>query len=165
MMESDAAFSAAEEPAWPGGVGGAGQIRVPFPIRLLQKPILSGGLRQKRHQVFLNQSVVVAAAVAVALFVAVWISIGAWSRWRVLPTSQLRPPQSAASAPIAATPENGFVFILAGNPNGKYVDRDGKIWGGDRYFTGGTAVELKVPYIQGTATHDLPQGSNRGISL
>ena len=62
-----------------------------------------------------------------ALFAAVWISTGAWSRWRVAhPPVALTP--LAAGAPVAATPENGFVFILAGNPNGKYVDRDGKIW-------------------------------------
>ena len=72
------------------------------------------------------------------------------------------PSPSAASAPIAATPENGFVLILAGNPNGKYVDRDGKIWGGDRFFTGGTAAELKVPYIQGTADPTIYRTARMG---
>jgi hypothetical protein len=94
--------------------------------------------------------VALVAAVAITLLVAGWVSIGAWVRWRVAHTPITSSP-SAAGAIIAATAENGFVLILAGNPNGKYVDRDGKVWGGDRYFTGGTAVELKVPYIQGTA--------------
>jgi hypothetical protein len=97
-----------------------------------------------------TKSVVLAATVVVALAAAGWMSFGAWSRWRLAHTSVAASP-SAPGVAIAATAENGFVLILAGNPNGKYVDRDGKIWGGDRYFTGGEAVELKVPYIQGTA--------------
>jgi len=47
---------------------------------------------------------------------------------------------SVAAAPIAATPGNA-VRISAGSPETKYVDRSGLVWFGDRYFTGGTAIE------------------------
>lgn len=157
--ESDAAFSAAEEPAG-GELGGRPNSRS------LSHQASAEANSQRRFEAsginyFSTRSVVVAAAVAIALFVAVWISIGALSRWKVAHIA-VAPSSAAVSAPIAATPENGFVFILAGNPNGKYVDRDGKSWGGDRYFTGGTAVELKVPYIQGTADSTIYRNARIG---
>jgi len=41
---------------------------------------------------------------------------------------------------LALVSEVAEVRILAGAPSGRYVDRLGRIWPGDRFFTGGTAV-------------------------
>jgi hypothetical protein len=146
----DAAFGAAEELAGPGEeLGGQpGARSLPDQASAAANP--QRQLEKSRISSLSTNNVALVATVAIAIFAAVWISIGPWSRARVshIPVA---PSPLAVGAPIAATPENGFVLILAGNPNGKYVDRDGKIWGGDRFFTGGSAVELKVPYIQGTA--------------
>ncbi len=140
---------------------GASQARVPFPIRLSAAASSQNQLQASGINHFSTRRLAIAATAAIALFVAVWISIAAWSRWRVAHIPVASSP-SAVGAPIAATPENGFVLILAGNPNGKYVDRDGKVWGGDRYFSGGTAVELKVPYIQGTADPTIYRNARIG---
>jgi hypothetical protein len=159
--EPDAAFSAAEDLTGageePGGRPSARSLpdQTPAVVNAQPKP------ERNRVSYLSTKRVAIAAATAVALFVAVWISIGAWSHWRVAHIPIVASP-STAGATIAATAENGFVFILAGNPNGKYVDRDGKIWGGDRYFTGGTAVELKVPYIQGTADPTIYRTARTG---
>jgi hypothetical protein len=60
------------------------------------------------------------------------------------------PNPSALDSANATTAVNGAVRILAGYSKGEYLGREGEVWEGDRYFTGGEAVELKLPYIQGT---------------
>ena len=93
-----------------------------------------------------------AATVLVALLVSIWMLFGA--RWRRGSAHTPVAPSAAAvgdeTAPNAATTDDGSQFILAGALNVKYVDRDGKVWGGDRYFTGGEAVPVNLPFIQGT---------------
>jgi hypothetical protein len=160
---SDAALGAAEEPVGPGEELGSrlGARSLPDQASATANPQQQLEKSGTTHSI---RSVAIAAAVAIALLVAAWISIGALSRWKAAhnPVSPSPSAVAAVVAPIAATPENGFVFILAGNPNGKYVDRDGKNWSGDRYFTGGTAVELKVPYIQGTADPTIYRNARTG---
>jgi hypothetical protein len=90
------------------------------------------------------------AAVVVVALIAVWVTIGARSRASFARASSA-PPPPALGAATAATADNGTTLILAGYQNEKYIDRDGSVWGGDRYFKGGEAVELKLPYIQGAA--------------
>jgi hypothetical protein len=106
----------------------------------------------KRSRVpYLSPKIVaIAVTVVVVLLVSVWVLIGARSRGKLAHIT-VAPSLSAPDAAVAATVENGSVLILAGFPNGKYVDRDGKTWAGDRYFTGGEASELRLPFIQGTA--------------
>lgn len=157
----DAAYIAAEVLTGTGEEPGGGLTAHSLPDQASTVANIPRKPEKSRIFSLSTKSVALAAAVAMALFAAVWISTGAWSRWRVAhPPVALTP--LAAGAPVAATPENGFVFILAGNPNGKYVDRDGKIWGGDRYFTGGEATELKVPYIQGTADPTIYRTARMG---
>lgn len=91
----------------------------------------------------------IAAAIIVALAAFYWMLVGARSGARLtrIPTAQTPSAfDSSASSPAVNGPER----ILAGYSKGRYLGREGEVWGGDRYFTGGEAVELKLPYIQGT---------------
>jgi hypothetical protein len=90
------------------------------------------------------------AAVLIVALSGVWMIIGARSHGSFARTSSAATPPTLGPAP-AATTDNGATLILAGYQKEKYIDRDGSVWGGDRYFTGGEAVELRLPYIQGAA--------------
>jgi hypothetical protein len=58
--------------------------------------------------------------------------------------------QSASGISTAATADTSSVRILAGYLKEQYIDREGRVWSGDRYFTGGEAVEQSFPFLQGT---------------
>jgi hypothetical protein len=103
---------------------------------------------------------IVAAAVVVAIVV-VWVMVEAWSRGSFARTFSAPLPLALGAAP-AATADSGSILILAGYQKEKYIDRDGSVWGGDRYFTGGEAVELKLPYIQGAADITLYRTARTG---
>lgn len=103
---------------------------------------------------------VVGAAVVLAVVV-VWVTIWTPSRRSFARAVATAPPRELGAAP-AATANNGSILILAGYPNEKYIDRDGSVWGGDRYFTGGQAVELKLPYIEGAADITLYRTARTG---
>ena len=90
----------------------------------------------------------IVASAGVVTIVVVWLTVWAPSRRSFARTVAAAPPQALGGAP-AATADNRSILILAGYQKEKYIDRDGSVWGGDRYFTGGEAVELKLPYIQG----------------
>ncbi len=104
--------------------------------------------------------VIVAAGVVVAIVVG-WVAIGARPR-RSFARTVSEPPPQVVGAASAATTDNGSILILAGYQKEKYIDRDGSVWGGDRYFTGGEAVELKLPYIQGAADMTLYRTARTG---
>lgn len=58
------------------------------------------------------------------------------------PTSPTVPP---IPDPVAAgEASNREIRIMAGRPPGRYVDRYGKAWDGDRYFKGGEAVNVSA---------------------
>lgn len=111
----------------------------------------AGEPERKRNPKFPAKAVAIAGiivVVAVAL-ASVWVLIG--TRWRGKSArTSVATPSSVAGASTAGAAENGSVLILAGYSKEKYIDREGRVWGGDRYFTGGEATELTVPYIQGT---------------
>lgn len=98
-----------------------------------------------------TKGVAIGATIVAVAFVSVWMLIGAPWRGRLAQTLVAPPPPSVAGASTAGAADNRSVLILAGYPKEKYIDREGRVWGGDRYFTGGEAVELNVPFIQGTA--------------
>ncbi len=108
-----------------------------------------------------TKGVAIAAAVVVVAMVSVWMLIAAPWRGRSAHTS-IAPAPSVVGAATASTAENGSVLILAGYPKDKYIDRDGRVWGGDRYFTGGEAVELNIPFIQGTADATMYRTARTG---
>lgn len=103
---------------------------------------------------------IVASAVVVAIVV-VWATIWAPSRRSFARTVAAAPPKALGPTPAAAA-DSGSVLILAGYQKGMYIDRDGSLWGGDRYFTGGEAVELKLPYIQGAEDITLYRTARTG---
>lgn len=57
-------------------------------------------------------------------------------------------PSAPSLAPITAPAD--AVRILAGYPKAGYVDREGKEWSGDRFFSGGEAIEQSFSFLQGT---------------
>ncbi len=105
--------------------------------------------------------VAIAAALVALALVAGWFLIGAWSRGRSVRSASAPPPSPVGAAP-AGSAENGSILILAGYQKEKYVDRDGRVWGGDRYFSGGDAVELRLPFIQGTADPTVYHNARSG---
>uniref|UniRef100_E6QIR4 Malectin domain-containing protein n=1 Tax=mine drainage metagenome TaxID=410659 RepID=E6QIR4_9ZZZZ len=96
------------------------------------------------------KGVAIAATIVVVASISVWMLIGAPWRGRLAQPPVAPPPPSVAGASTAGAAENRSVLILAGYPKEKYIDSEGRVWEGDRYFTGGKAVELNVPFIQGT---------------
>lgn len=126
-------------------------------------PLENATWRSKRiHVPFISpKGAAIAAAVAVVAFVAVWFPIRTRPRGR-LALPSIASSSSVAGAAGAVAPETGYVLILAGYPKEKYVDRDGKVWGGDRYFTGGQAIELQLPFIQGTPDPTMYRAARAG---
>jgi hypothetical protein len=110
----------------------------------------AGNLGRSRFLHFSPKDMGLFASAVVVLLILFWMVIGARSRIRVAQSSIEFPPSVFGYPPAAATLD-GSVRILAGYSKKDYLDREGKVWGGDSYFKGGDAVELKLPYIQGTA--------------
>lgn len=82
------------------------------------------------------------------------------------PTSATFRPssESAAGMAIPATQTNGqpSVRIIAGYSKNEYVDHSGRVWKGDRYFTGGTIVSNPESFIFRTLDPTLYQSSRTG---
>ena len=77
----------------------------------------------------------------------------------------LRPPK-VATAVAANLPgailNSTEIRILAGHPNGSYIDRLGRVWQSDRYFNGGTVFETGSRPIYGTRDPHLYQSRREG---
>jgi hypothetical protein len=58
---------------------------------------------------------------------------------------QSRSEKSDEAVPVAAPARSDTVRILAGSGVPRYVDQFGKVWAGDRFFTGGRAEESMHP--------------------
>jgi len=106
--------------------------------------------KARRSLLLSPMGMVIVAGVVVAILVSLWMFFGARSRAR-LARGSIAPIPSMANSVTPTSAIKGPVRILAGHSAGEYLDREGKIWGGDRWFKGGDAVELKLPFIQGTA--------------
>jgi hypothetical protein len=104
---------------------------------------------------------VVATAVVVVVGLFVWVLKSGRFPGKSLPMPGAQSLSVSGAVPGAMT-GNASVLILAGHPNGEYIDRDGRVWVGDRYFTGGESVTLKLPYIQGTADPIIYQDAREG---
>jgi len=119
----------------------------------------------RRPFLFSARGAAILAAIVVVAFIAVWVIIGLRSRASFARTSAVTPaatPAAALNATPTTTADSGSILILAGYQKEKYIDRDGSVWGGDRYFTGGEAVELKLPYIQGAADMTMYRTARTG---
>jgi len=77
---------------------------------------------------------------------------------------------AAAPAPVAGqpnpssllAPEEGDIRILAGSNGVRYQDHAGKIWSGDRYFTGGTTYRSGQQFIYRTLDPEIYRVSRQG---
>ena len=74
------------------------------------------------------------------------------------PTRSVNPAGSAQVVPASA----GEVRILAGYLKGSYVDREGNRWDGDRYFSGGDAMQMPREYIARTLDPEMFQSFRSG---
>lgn len=66
------------------------------------------------------------------------------------------------AAPDNATTAQPSVRIIAGYSRNEYVDHSGRVWKGDRYFTGGTVVDNPESFIFRTLDPTLYQSSRTG---
>ncbi len=69
------------------------------------------------------------------------------------------PPPGATSG---GAPADGSVRIRAGYFKGSYVDRAGRVWGSDRYFSGGDALAQPRQYIARTLNPGMFQTMRSG---
>lgn len=84
------------------------------------------------------------AALAVVLLVSIVAAV------RYAPRTPARPNEfevpSAVPDPVASGPRDE-IRILAGRPPGRYIDRFGQVWEGDRYFSGGASLPVQTEVI------------------
>ena len=70
-------------------------------------------------------------------------------------------PKPADNDPASA-PEGAEIRILAGSNIARYQDHAGKIWSGDRYFTGGTPYRSEQQFIYRTLDSEIYRVSRQG---
>jgi hypothetical protein len=95
--------------------------------------------------------------VAVALF----ILFSARQRGTFRTATQSPPTPQQSSTPMVGLPVGDEIRILAGSSR-EYVDRSGKLWSPDAYFTGGTAVRSSVQHIWRTQDSAIYRTSRQG---
>ncbi|HKE21114.1 MAG TPA: malectin domain-containing carbohydrate-binding protein [Bryobacteraceae bacterium] len=91
---------------------------------------------------------------AVLLVSAVWLASAARRK-------------TAASAPPAILPQAGQseVRLMAGFPDGKYMDQSSHLWAGDAYFASGAAIEVRYGRLARTADPALYQHARQGTDF
>ena len=98
-----------------------------------------------------------AVAVCLSCAVALWV-------WRFQP-AQTTSPLASTAAPVAngavAPPESDGVRLIVG-ATGPYLDRSGRSWGPDRYFSGGTVLFRPAERILRTLDPDIYRHSRIG---
>ncbi len=118
----------------PGGNGTGLPARDHRPVVCLSEK--SNGHRSRRR---ISPAIYSLAGLLLAVLTLSGISL----RWSSLPLSQADPlPIPASSVP---TLPGGEVRILCGNSAPRYIDQVGRIWAGDRFFSGGETFASEVP--------------------
>lgn len=109
-----------------------------------------------------NNNLLLRAVSATALALLLIVSIFAWtemsrSRADSKAATERTHPLSTSPPPAnpAATENESGVRILAGSSIASFVDRSGRNWTGDAYFTGGTAVESPWRGLRYTSIPEL----------
>jgi hypothetical protein len=80
---------------------------------------------------------------------------------RSQPVNRVAPGLEGAGV-AASTGSNEEIRILAGSPQSKYIDHEGKVWGPDRFYSGGTAVSGVPQFIDRTKDATLYQNCRSG---
>jgi hypothetical protein len=70
-------------------------------------------------------------------------------------------PEPANNVPVSG-PEESEIRILAGSNIARYQDHAGKIWSGDRFFTGGTPYRAEQQFIYRTLDSEIYRVSRQG---
>lgn len=99
------------------------------------------------------------AAAAVLLVLASALAL--WQFQRVKPPSPVASPASLPNPVPAAPPESEGVRMIVGATGG-YLDRSGRAWGPDRFFTGGTVLFRSSERILRTLDPDIYRHSRVG---
>ncbi|MGD0940197.1 MAG: malectin domain-containing carbohydrate-binding protein [Terracidiphilus sp.] len=157
LRREDLPADSLSQPAEPSVTGGAHHGNATGQLPPIALGNSAGQLRRGRFSYFSLEVVGLAASVVVVLLIILWIVIETRSRVKETHDSVQVPPSVLDNLPAApaldgsAPALDGSVRILAGYSKKDYLDREGRVWRGDSNFTGGEAIELKLPYIQGTA--------------
>jgi hypothetical protein len=85
------------------------------------------------------------------------------ARMRMKSRSATQTPATAqeSATPMVGLPVGDEIRILAGS-NRSYVDRSGKLWNPDEYFTGGTMVRSPLQHIWRTQDPTIYRASRQG---
>ncbi|MGA9671488.1 MAG: malectin domain-containing carbohydrate-binding protein [Terracidiphilus sp.] len=129
-----------------------------------EPPVVEDLVQQRNRNRFFPLSKAVSATIIVAVLMVcalAWVIISTRSRGTLLRAAN-DPSASVLGSPATAVAGRAAVLLLAGHPTAQYIDRNGRAWGGDHYFTGGESVALKLPYIQGTEDPIIYQNARRG---
>jgi hypothetical protein len=97
----------------------------------------------------------ISGGLALIVLVAAVIAL---SWWRHLGAGAQRTPAAsgnASAAPPLAAPATNPVRILCGYAKDTHIDRDGSVWSGDRYYSGGEALSQPQQFIARAADMTL----------
>lgn len=93
----------------------------------------------------------------------VFIAITGLALWLKQSRSEaVVPVPGKPEQPAAALPVGDQIRILAGRPSARHVDSAGRVWEGDRYYTGGEAVAATAEVRTMGFDHDLFSGYREG---
>lgn len=116
-----------------------------------------GGLRWHRLK---GRKALLAGVVLLVItaLVMAWASV---SRSRAYDNATAGPHALSPTALLAGASDN-VVRILAGSTKQSYVDREGNVWLGDRFFSGGVAVTEPPGYVDGVLDRTPFKSSRQG---
>jgi hypothetical protein len=104
-----------------------------------------------------------AGLAAVVLLLSLWQSSPLRSAaGHIGPAGGLAASVTGAPPTVAAGAETGEIRILAGSSATRHVDRAGKVWVGDRFFTGGNTARHNLPFVYRAADAELYHASRQG---
>lgn len=95
-----------------------------------------------------TKGLLIALSAVVALSLSIWAIIEAGSRGGPAHPA-ITPLPTVVGVATLGIAETGAIRILAGYDKERYIDREGRVWVGDRYFSGGEAIDQGFPFIQG----------------
>ncbi len=101
---------------------------------------------------------------AMAVFAGLFVLACVLALWRFQPLKPTSPVASHASPPnpVAAAPQEGEGVRMIVGADSSYLDRSGRIWGADRFFSGGTVLFRTSERILRTLDPDIYRRSRIG---
>ena len=128
------------------------------PAEANQPPLDSKGLAGPKPALRLPS-----IAIGIVLFMVI-VSVAVISWWpgtRQPAEAFLATPTGSSPSPVAAAPADEL-RILAGYSKENYIDRSGKVWHGDHYFTGGVSTNSSLQTITRTLDQTIFQQYRAG---